>query len=485
MLNSNLLELLSKFTAGEIKEFSEFVSSAFFNKNENVTGLFIYLKKYYPEFQNIKLQKEIAFAKIFPGQKYNDGYMRTLMYRMQKLAEQYLSYNNYIKKEGSLKLNLLNEFNERKLEKAFMKTLSEQEKEFEESEYKGSDYFNYKVQIEEQKLDFYNWIRYKNKEYKDYSDESFFSGIDFEISAFLIKVLGKYLFILAKEQFNKLEYDFLFLDYIIDFLKTKGAHYKLNPVINLYLNEIMLLKSKDDNYYYILKEMLIKEKNTLSINERYSLHNVLNQYLAQRIFEGENKFKPERLVLYKIALKENIYKGSGDRYFDEIFFGGIVMVGVLQGEYDWTEKFIEQYKQELPPENKATVINFSLAKVSFAKKDFSMALKLLSRIRTIRTIQYKTAVRDLTLMTYYEMLMYNQAYFMADSYRHFLTKNISFYSDARFERISNFLKYFLKITKLRENNNLNEADEVVFELNKHHNVMERDWLLEKLKELKT
>ena len=483
MLNSNLLELLGKFTAVEIKEFSEFVSSPFFNKNESVIKLLAYLKKYFPEFQNKKLEKEIAFGKIFPKQPYNDGYMRTLMHRMQKLAEQYLSYNNYIKKEGSLKLNLLVELNGRKLEKAFLKALSEQEQEFEESAYKGYNYFHDKIQIEEQKLEFFNWIRYKNKDYKDFSDESFYSSIDFTISAFLIRVLGKYLFILAKEQFNKLGYDFEFLDFILDFLNTKGAHFKDNAVINLQFNEIMLLKTKNDDYYYVLKEILVKEKNTLSVDERYSLHNVLNQYLVERIFEGEIQFKPERLELYKIAISEGVYKGSKDEYFDELLFGGIVKVAVLQGEYDWTEKFIEQYKTELPPENRSTVIYFCMARVSFARKDFTMSLKLLSKIRTIRIIQYKTAVRDLTLMTYYELLMYSQAYFMADSYRHFLSKNVSFYSDSRFERMSNFLKYFLRITKIRENNNLIELGEVAFDLKRNTNVMERDWLLEKLKEL--
>src|SRR5438552_1897987 len=137
MLNSNLLKLLAKFTPSEMKEFGEFASSPFFNKNENVIKLFEYVRKYYPDFENKKLEKENAFSKIFPKQKYNDGYMRTLMFRLQNLAEEYLSYANYRKKEGALKINLLDELNSRKLEKAFLKALNEQEKEFEESAYKG------------------------------------------------------------------------------------------------------------------------------------------------------------------------------------------------------------------------------------------------------------------------------------------------------------------------------------------------------------
>jgi len=90
MLNSNLLELLSKFTIQEVKEFNEFVISPFFNKNENVAGLFKYIKKYYPDFNNKKLEKEYAFKKIFKNEKYNDGFMRTLMFNLGKLAEDIL-----------------------------------------------------------------------------------------------------------------------------------------------------------------------------------------------------------------------------------------------------------------------------------------------------------------------------------------------------------------------------------------------------------
>jgi hypothetical protein len=483
MLNSNLLELLSKFTPVEIKELGEFVSSPFFNKNENVIKLFNYVKKYFPEFDSRKLEKEYAFSRIFGKEKYNDGYMRTLMFRLQKQAEEYLSYINYKKKEGTLKINLLEELNQRKLEKAFLKTLSEQEKEFEESGYKGYNYYHYKSQLENLKLEYYNWRRYKSKDFKDYTDESIFSSVGYINRAYLIRILSKYIFVIAKSQFHKIDYDFKFLDFIVDYLEKEDAELKDNPVIKLQLYEILLLKNNDHRYYDALKEMLVNEKTRLSQDERYSLHNILNQYLVERIYQGHDEFKRERFELYKIAIAENIYKGSSDIYFDDIMFGGIILVALLNNEYDWAEEFIEKFRNELSPDNRATVINFSLAKVSFAKKDFAMALKHLSKITSIKNIQYKTAVRDLSLMTYYELSMFSQAYFLADSYRHFLGKNKTFYSPARFERMSNYLKLFVKLVKLKECMNKNDFEELKMDFEKEFNIMERDWLFEKINEL--
>ncbi len=482
MLSSNLIELLGKFTAEEIKEFGEFVSSPFFNKNENVIKLFGYIKKYFPELDSRKLEKEYAYSKIWSKQKYNDGYMRTLMFRLQRLGEEYLSYINYRKIEEKVKVNLLEELNKRKLDKAFLKNLQEQENEFEESEYKGYNYFHYKNELELQKQLFYNWRRFKEKDLKDYNDKSFFNSIEYVISAFLIRVLSKYLFLIAKGQYEKIDYDYKFLDTVIDFLQNSDDRFKKNPVINLHLNEILLLKTRDESYYYILKDMFIKENKTFSHDERYSLHNVLIQYLSQRIYEGGMKFKTERFELYQIALKQNTFKGSEDLYFDDLMFGGIVSVAVSLNNYEWTENFIEKYKNQLAPGNRATIINFSLAKLSFYKKDFTMALKYLSKIASIRNIQYKTAVRDITLMTYYELSLFSQAYFLADSYRHFLVKNKAYYSELRFERMSNFLKYFVKITKLKENMIKHDFKEIKYEIDKTTNIMERDWLIEKINE---
>src|SRR5688572_19117476 len=111
MLNTTLLNIIGKFTSKEIKEFGEFIISPFFNKNENVIKLYTYIKKFYPEFNDKKLEKEYVYKKVFSKGEYNDGFMRTAMYNLGKLAEDFLAYTNFNKNELNRGINLLEELN--------------------------------------------------------------------------------------------------------------------------------------------------------------------------------------------------------------------------------------------------------------------------------------------------------------------------------------------------------------------------------------
>ena len=99
MLKSNLLEILRNFSNTELKDFGEYVRSPFFNKNVSTIKLYDYLRKFSPDFDDKKLEKEYTYNKIFAGAHYNDGFMRTIMFNLSKLAEDYLAYSKFKKSE--------------------------------------------------------------------------------------------------------------------------------------------------------------------------------------------------------------------------------------------------------------------------------------------------------------------------------------------------------------------------------------------------
>ena len=95
MVNSNLLQLVSKLTSSELKEFGDYVRSPFFNKNEGVIKLFDYLKRHHPDFDQMNFEKEFVYKKLFPSVEYDDAFMRKLMFNLAKLVEDFLSYKFY------------------------------------------------------------------------------------------------------------------------------------------------------------------------------------------------------------------------------------------------------------------------------------------------------------------------------------------------------------------------------------------------------
>lgn len=296
---------------------------------------------------------------------------------------------------------------------------------------------------------------------------------------YLTKALNHYRFMLDKNMYEQIEYNFDFIDYIFDFLMNKDKYFKNKLKIKLHLNEALLIKEKEEKYYDVLKQILINEHNKLSQSDLYSLHNILQSHCVYMGYQNHTGYTKERFELYKICLKLKLYAAAEHIYFDDLMFGNIVSTAITIGDLEFTENFIEQYKNMLAPDNTDVVINYSYSRLYFGKKDFEKALWHLNNIKSIKHIQYKLPVRDLVLKCYYELGLTSQAVYYIDSYRHFLNNNRSSLSDERFERISNFLRFYTRLVKCREKNSGKDFLKLKEDVESTPNTLERNWLLVK------
>lgn len=483
MLNSTLLNILSKFSPREIKDFGEFVCSPFYNKNENVIKLYNYIKKFHPDFKDKRLEKEYSYRKLYSKGKYNDGFMRTVIFNLGKLAEDYLAYINFTKDELKRGISLLDELNERKLEKVFLKYYSEIEKDIEELKNKGEDYYYMRYLLQRQMEIYTDWNKFKNKDFMNYT-QGVKTYIDDDLTSYyLSKVLNHYRFILDRTSYEPMDYNSEFVDMLIDYLLKKDNHFKNKVVIKLHLYEVLLQKEGSEEYYKILKDVLRNEKSELSHSDLYSLHNILQTYCISRVYSGDEKFAKERTELYKICLEKKLYAATEHIYFDDLMFANIALTSIRTGDYEWANYFIEKYKDMLSPENNEVVTNYTYARLHFSMEDYDSALKYLNNIKSIKHIQFKLPIRDLSLMVYYELGMFSQSNYQIDSYRHFLVNNKQSLSEVRYSRISSFLKFYTKLIKAREKNSISDVKKINAELTLNTNVLERSWLISKINEL--
>ena len=95
MNNSLLLSILKNFDKQQLKDFSSFVKSPYFNTNKAIISLTEYIRKQHPEFSGQKLEKEFVYRKIFGKSVYNDGFFRVLMSNLQTLAEEFISISKF------------------------------------------------------------------------------------------------------------------------------------------------------------------------------------------------------------------------------------------------------------------------------------------------------------------------------------------------------------------------------------------------------
>src|SRR5947209_8944843 len=129
MYRSSLIELLKTFSKQEMKDFGEYVHSPFFNKNINVSKLYAHIRKYHPELKEDKIEKEYTFRKIYNTSKYNDSLMRGTMFRLAKLAEDFIAYNQYKLNGIEEKKFPLKELRNRNVNRLFLKKFKEADSE--------------------------------------------------------------------------------------------------------------------------------------------------------------------------------------------------------------------------------------------------------------------------------------------------------------------------------------------------------------------
>src|SRR5260221_6096081 len=174
MNNSSLVNILKSLNPKEIKNFGEYVKSPFFNKNKATVKLYDYLLRYHPDFEEKDIQKEKAFKKIFQGAEYNDGFMRSVMFSLATLAEDFLAYINYKEEKFASKRHLVYEMNNRNMDKMLGQEFKAIFNDINSQQYKDALYYYNKSFFESERNYLVQKINYHNNDklMKEYDVDS-------------------------------------------------------------------------------------------------------------------------------------------------------------------------------------------------------------------------------------------------------------------------------------------------------------------------
>ena len=478
MLKSSLLQIVSSLSSQEFREFGDYVRSPFFNKNESVSKLYDYLALSYPDFKDKLLNKETIFKKLFPGAKYNESFIKTLIFNLTHLAEDYLGYLQYSKEPLGQETRILRELEERNIEGPLLRKLKIAEGNLERVKYRNENFFLSKYNM--QSFREAHWLsnqRFLN--YKDLPDGEAYTKYKSILAFFFIKILNEYRLVYSQKRIVHFDYEFEFLDKLIEYLKENSRKYR-SPLLEIVFNEVLMLKEGKVEYYTKAKEVLAAEMDRLAWIDRFNAMSALSAFAIEQFYKGNLDFMKERFELHKIILENKLY-GSSEKggFFNAQLFINIVVVALQMKELEWCERFVKQYEPHLNPLNKDYPSFLCRSRLSFANGRHEEALMYLSKIRSLSNASYKTNVKNLTLMIYFEMGRSVEALDVADTYRKFLARD-TILPKAQRERNVNFLKFYNSL--LKNSGNPEKIKELRSEISETFNINERQWLLEKFAE---
>ena len=251
MKNSNLIGVFSTFSPKEMKEFRYFVTSPFFNKNESVILLFDFLRKYYPDFPEAKIEKEYVYTRIFKGTKYNDGFMRKIMHTLFQLAESYISIKGFTENLPAVNDELMKQYYTRNSSSLFLKTRKNVSASLNSNELMSSEQFYYSY------LSSYRHLAYgaehKNVDFIKFAGKNdLLEPFEFLLGHYYSAVMNLYEYYLNTQRMANIEIDDAYFENIFNSFDQKmiskypylKIHYNMIKMLKQTLNEVNFFKNK-------------------------------------------------------------------------------------------------------------------------------------------------------------------------------------------------------------------------------------------------
>lgn len=477
MKKSMLIELLSSLSRKEITEFSDYLRSPFFNKNQSLIKLCSYLKLQHPDFNKETIEKKKVFSIIFPGVKFNDGFMRTLIFGLSNLAEDYLSFirfkNSYFKE----KTFLLYELNDRQLNRTLEKNIKSISKKLETEKIRDNEYYLDKYNLENEKYLYY--FRKKPDAFeKIFKQTNLKEMTDYMTIFYNSSIIGDYIRLYNLKNIYDFDFDTSRIEKFKDILSDDKLNKEPCLVISYY--ELMLFVNTDDtSTIYKITDLLDKYEDTLDKDHVYNVYVNLINFCQRQITAGNKDLEKEVLRLYKRGLERNIFPFHGTAHFR--FFTTVTETAINLGEFEWAQNFITKYKNYLNPEIRENTFNYAKALYDFAAGDYINSLERLSIVK-YNDVYHKLKCKCLSAMLYYELGYTVQLLSHIDAFNHFIL-NDKLLNKERKKIYSSFIKYLKKIDSLRLFYNKGALEKLRFKIESDQFVHNKTWLLKKMDQI--
>ncbi len=478
MISTRIYSILYSLERKDLNRFLKFIKSPYFNVNQNITELVIYLSDIIKSGNQEKiLSKDQIWKQIInKDDAYNDLKFRKLCNDTLERCENFLVIEQ-LEKSKLLKANLLLEaIKEKDLKSLIEKHTKKSDKSLSRAIDQSSDFYLNKYFFN-RNLQFLinDDVRDKAK-HSDSVTNEIYSALSINLDVFYI--IEKLRFandVLTRSKLYNLDVD-------TDISKIQKLvseeKFKTTPAIRIYhLIYLLISNQVDDDEYFELKSLVKSEIGNFKKIEQKEIADALLSYAIKKINKGSQEALQELLELYDWAIEEEIVFEKG--YLSPTTFSNYVVVGLRLSEFDKIESFIKYKSSLLKPSQKENVVNFCLTRVAFHKKEYSDVLVYLNKVN-YEDVWYHISSRYYLLASYYELDEFDALTLAINSFLVFLRREKSI-EGARKARQISFVKNLKKLLSVRHSKfQLKKLRESI---EQETGILNKSWLLDKIDEL--
>ncbi len=483
--DTKLIVFLKTFSNRELNDLERFIASPFFRQSRDPLPLLKVLRKFHPDFESDKFREENVFRELYPDSDFSDkksqNNFRSLSSYLLKALEEYLFVSGVCEDDALRKRIILDKLLSRNLLKycdQYLKSAYEVLK----------DRLRVSVHsdIEEFLLSEIHSRFYTMKADLIGYLEVNFRSVEILSACYWTSVLRiaktKYLV----ETYRQIDSGNNSIEEFInssDVERILEIHEGSSQYVDLCFNYFTYMSLRNDNdaeYYEKAKKIFFENKSGISrADMNYYYSDLIN--INSAIMEKSDENGSEEYSLLVSCLEDKAYKVSDSDFMPPDFFRNVIVSANRQRKFEFAEKFVSEFADELMPEIRESLVNYSKGLISFGKKEFEKSLEYISRVK-YDLVSFKSDLKIMMLKIFYELEMYEQIYSLSDTFKHYIrnSKNLSNSIKHSYE---SFVNYYLKILKLKSSSDKNESAHIRKHLEKEISITQKIWLLEKLDEL--
>lgn len=471
MHNSKLFTLIKGLKPEEIRWFQKFLKSPFYNTNEQYLKLFDYIKKYYPDLDSPKLSKEAACKKLFSKQAFNIQKIRKLMHGLTLLVEEFIVAMRLKNNAYQKKRLLVTELGERNVYDLFQKGTEELVEELEALPYRDEFYFLEQFYVKNEFLSHPYYIE-QTKSLPPIKQLS--QQLDYH---YYIQKLHLACYFQSCKKIYTIDFELSFIERIISEIRTTIEDNP--PIINLYLKIYQLFENTSQQ---ILLESVIQDflnqRSIISMSDKEYILKYLLNFTLFHINSGKSEYVNVNFELYKIGIDEKILIKNNK--MTETTYGNIITGGAFLKKFDWTKRFIQQYKIYLDENIREEIVILGLSNIYFSEKKFLAAIELIIN-KSFSNTFYKIRAKTLLLKSYFEMFLQDDSYYdlilsQLEAFEKYIRRENSISPHRQLNFLS-FARFFKKLVHYHFQKQ--DLSHLQHEISNVNTVSNKPWLLEK------
>ncbi len=278
--------------------------------------------------------------------------------------------------------------------------------------------------------------------------------------------------ILSHQTMLKTEYDLGLLEQVVDYVE--GRNHLLDiPAISIYYYAFKCLRNAEDELSFIhLIEEIGTSVDLFNPSEKRDIFILAINYCIRKMNSGIASYSRIAFDLYKRGLEENIFIENG--VLSRWTYNNAVVAGLKLKEYEWVEKAIHLYKEQLDRNTREDDFHFNLAKLYFNKKEFGKSMPLLALIKNDDLLHIVRSKVMLSQM-YYELKEFDALENTLENLRVFVSrkKKIGYHKE-NYKNIIRLLKKLMNINPY----DLQEKESLKNEIRGTSILTERQWFLQ-------